>query len=155
MIDLVLWITEKNPINVRALGSNIIVSGTKQKHNDFAILLLEFEDQMSVKICAHGGAVHPHFHALKIFGKKSSFIHDYAETLWIDSSNSCKEYRTESESYPAKTMRSQALISFINSILSPEQKPLISIEDVFKVMSISLAAEQAANTKNTVSIEYL
>jgi predicted dehydrogenase len=155
MIDLVLWITEKNPINVRALGSNIIVSGTKQKHNDFAILLLEFEDQMSVKICAHGGAVHPHFHALKIFGKKSSFIHDYAETLWIDSSNSCQEYRTESESYPAKTMRSQALISFINSILSPEQKPLISIEDVFKVMSISLAAEQAANTKNTVSIEYL
>ena len=50
MIDLVLWITGKKPISVKALGSNIIVAGTKQKHNDFAVLLLEFDDQMSVRL---------------------------------------------------------------------------------------------------------
>ena len=69
MIDLVVWITGKKPITVKAFGSNIIASGTNQKYNDFAILLLEFEDQMSIKISAHGGVVHPHFHTLKILVK--------------------------------------------------------------------------------------
>ena len=155
MIDLVLWITGKKPVSIKALGSNIIVSGTKQKYNDFAILLLEFEDQMSIKISAHGGGVHPHFHALKIFGKKSSFIHDYTKTLWIDSSDSNQEYRTESASYPGKTMRDQALISFVNSLLYEEKKSLTSKDDILNVMSICLAAEQAVNTKDTVIVEYL
>ena len=155
MIDLVLWITEKKPIRVKALGSSKIVSGTKQKHNDFAILLLEFEDQMSIKISAHGGGVHPHFHALKIFGKNSSFIHDYSKTLWIDSSNANQEYRTETASYPAKTLRDQALISFVNSLLYPKQKAIVSKNDVFNVMSICFAAEQAVKSGDTMTIEYL
>ena len=155
MIDLVLWITKKKPVSVKALGSNLMVSETKQKYNDFAILLLEFEDKMSVKITAHGGIVHPHFHALKVFGKKLSFLHDYSKTLWIDSSNSNKEYVTESESYPAKNMRGQALISFVNSLLDHKQKVLISKDDIFDVMSVCLAAEQAVNSGDTVTIEYL
>ena len=155
MIDLVLWITGKKPVSIKALGSNIIVSGTKQKYNDFAILLLEFEDQMSIKISAHGGGVHPHFHALKIFGKKSSFIHDYTKTLWIDSSDSNQEYRTETASYPAKTLRDQALISFVNSLLYPKQKAIVSKNDVFNVMSICFAAEQAVKSGDTMTIEYL
>lgn len=155
MIDLVLWITGKKPVSVKTLGSNIVVSGTKQKYNDFAILLLEFEDQMSIKISAHGGGVHPHFHTLKIFGKKSSFIHDFSKTFWIDSSNSNQKFRTESASYPAKTMRGEALKSFIDSLLSPEKKNLVSKEDVLNVMSICLAAEQATKSKDTVLVEYL
>ena len=155
MIDLVLWITGKKPVSVKALGSNIIVSGTKQKYNDFAVLLLEFEDQMSIKISAHGGGIHPHFHTLKIFGKKSSFIHDYTKTVWIESNNPNQKYRTESASYPAKTMRDQALISFVNSLLYPEKKSLTSKNDVLNVMSICLAAEKAVNSKDTVIVEYL
>jgi len=155
MIDLVLWITGKKPVSVKALGSNIIVSGTKQKYNDFAVLLLEFEDQMSIKISAHGGGIHPHFHALKIFGKNSSFIHDYTNTVWIESNNPNQKYRTESASYPAKTMRDQALISFVNSLLYPEKKSLTSKNDMLNVMSICLAAEKAVNSKNTVIVEYL
>lgn len=155
MIDLVLWITGKKPISVRALGSNIIVAGTKQKYNDFAILLLEFDDQMSVKISAHGGCVHPHFHALKIFGEKSSFMHDYTKTIWIDSSETNKKYRTENASYPAKNLRGNALKSYVNSLLNKDQKVLVSKKDVFNVMSICLAAEKAAKSGDKVLIEYL
>lgn len=110
---------------------------------------------MSIKISAHGGGIHPHFHALKIFGKKSSFIHDYTKTLWIDSSDPNQEYRTESASYPAKTMRGQALTSFVNSLIHQEQKGLVSKDDILNVMSICLAAEQAVKTGNTVIIKYL
>ena len=155
MIDLVLWITGKKPVSIKALGSNIVVFGTKQKYNDFAILLLEFEDQMSIKISAHGGGVHPHFHALKIFGKKSSFIHDYSNTLWINSSDPKHQYRAESASYPAKTKRGKVLISFVNSLIDQELKGLVSKEDVLSVMSICLAAEQAVKSRNTVIIKYL
>ena len=155
MIDLVLWITGKKPVSVKALGSNIMVSGTKQKYNDFAILLLEFEDKMSIKISVHGGCVHPHFHTLKVYGKKSSFIHDYTKTIWIKSSNPDQGYITESASYPAKTKRSEVFISFINSLLYQKKKVLVSRDDIFNVMSICIAAEQAVKSRDTVIVEYL
>ena len=155
MIDLILWITKKKPVRVKALGGNKIAFGTSQKHNDFAILLLEFEDKMTVKISAHGGGVHPHFHALKIFGKKSTFIHDYTNTLWIDTSDINQKYRHESASYPEKKLRGQSLISFVNSLSNKEQKVLVSKDDIFNVMSICLAAEEAVNSGDTVTIKYL
>ena len=70
IVDLVLWLTGKKPKTVQAIGSRIVADGTAQKFNDFAILLLEYENQMTVKITAHGGCVHPHFHSLKVYGKK-------------------------------------------------------------------------------------
>ena len=45
--------------------------------------------------------------------------------------------------------------SFVNSLLYPEQKALILKDEVFKVMSVCLAAEQAVKSKETVIIEYL
>ncbi len=155
MIDLVLWITGKKPVRVKALGSNKIASGTSQKHNDFVILLLEFEDKMTVKISAHGGGVHPHFHALKIFGKESTFIHDYTNTLWIDTSDFNQKYRHESAPYPEKKLRGKSLISFVNSLSNEEQKVLVSKDDIFNAMSICLAAEEAVNSRDTVTIKYL
>ena len=52
-------------------------------------------------------------------------------------------------------MRGQVLISFVNSLINKEKKGLVSQEDVLSVMSICLAAEQAVNSKNTVTIKYL
>ena len=75
---MAVWLIGKKPITVQALGNKITTEGTLQKHNDFAILLLEYENKMTVKISAHGGGVHPHFHALKIFGKKGE---DFRETI--------------------------------------------------------------------------
>ena len=84
-----------------------------------------------------------------------SFIHDYLNTKWIDTSNSNDQHRMENASYPAKNLRGQALVSFINSLLTYDKKVLVSKEDVFNVMSICLAAEQAINSRETVLIEYL
>ena len=124
-------------------------------HNDFAVLLLKFKDQMSIKVTAHGGCVHPHFHSLKVFGKNTSFIHDSTGTVWVDSSNPKQVFRSERAEYPAKIMRSEALISFVNSLLSFDQNVLVPSEDVFNVMNICLAAELAINSGQTETIEYL
>ena len=155
MIDLVLWITGKRPVSVQALGSNIIAKDTKQKNNDFAIILLKFENNMSIKISAHGGCVHPHFHSLKVYGANSSFIHESVGTFWVDSSNPDQKFRPETTEYPAKTKRDEALISFLNSIIDTNKNSLVSEKEVFDSMSICLSAEQAIKTGQIVDIEYL
>ena len=97
MVDLIMWLTEKKPLRVQAMGNRISTKGTKQRNNDFAVLLFEFENQMNVKISAHGGCVHPHFHSLKVFGTSSSFFHEYNGTGWIESSKPNQEFKVEKE----------------------------------------------------------
>ncbi len=155
MIDLALWIYGKKPCAVQAIGNKISTLGTLQRHNDFAVLLLQFDNLMSVKISAHGGCVHPHFHTLKVFGQKSSFFHESTGTVWIDSSSPDQMPRPEHSEYPAKAHRNQALVSFVNSLLSPKTDPLVPQEDVFSVMSICLAAEEAVQSRKILPIEYL
>ena len=155
MVDLVLWLTGKKPKTVQAIGSRIVADGTSQKFNDFAILLLEYDNQMTVKVTAHGGCVHPHFHSLKVFGKKKTFNHDSLGTFWINSSNPNDEFEMEEAAYPAKTLRKESIESFINSILNFNDYPLVSKQDVFDVMNICLSAELAMKTGNKQSITYL
>jgi len=155
MVDLAMWIIGKKPVTVQALGSHIATAETLQRHNDFAVLLLGFENHMSVKVSAHGGCVHPHFHSLKVFGKNSSFIHESTGTVWIDSSNPNQTFRSESANYPAKTERSRALISFLESLSNFKKDALISDEEVFNTMSVCLAAEEAVKTNRIINIEYL
>ena len=155
MVDLALWIVGKKPVTVQALGGNIITAGTRQKHNDFAVILLKFENQMSVKISAHVGCVHPHFHSLKVFGENSSFLHESTGTVWIDSSNPNEKYKPETEDYPAKTKRDGALISFVDSLIDFSKDAMIKEHEVFDTMSICLAAEQAVRTGQIINIEYL
>ena len=153
MVDLVMWLTEKKPLRVQALGNRITTSGTNQKNNDFAVLLLEFEDQMNIKISAHGGCVHPHFHSLKVFGTNSSFIHDATGTVWVKSSDPYQKFITEKEEYPAKNKRDGALISFLDSLINFGENAIVSKKEVFDTMSVCLAAEQAVKTGQTVNID--
>ena len=154
MIDLAIWIIGKKPITVQALGNQITTAETKQRHNDYAILLLGFEEQLVVKVSAHGGCVHPHFHSLKVYGKEKSFIHEPTGTVWVDSSDPNQKFRKEMAAYPAKTKRSAALVSFIES-LNTDKNVLVTDEEVFDTMSVCLAAEEANKTGQVVDIEYL
>ena len=155
IVDLVLWLTGKKPKTVQAIGSRIVADGTAQKFNDFAILLLEYENQMTVKITAHGGCVHPHFHSLKVYGNKKTFSHDISGTFWINSSNPIHDLEMERAAYPAKSLRKETLESFVNAILNFKDDPLVSSQDVFDVMNICLSAEHAMKTGNKQTIEYL
>lgn len=155
MIDLIMWFTKKKPLRVQAMGNRISTKGTKQRNNDFAVLLLEFENQMVVKISAHGGCVHPHFHSLKVFGTASSFFHESTGTIWIESSEPNQKFKVEKEEYPAKSKREGALISFIESLINTNKSAMISETEVFNTMSVCLAAEKSIKTGKAVEIDYL
>ena len=155
MVDLVMWLTNKKPVRVQALGNQITTLGTQQKNNDFVVILLDFEYKSSIKISAHGGCVHPHFHSMKVFGSNSSFIHESTGTVWVDSSNPNQKFRSENADYPAKTKRDGALISYLDSLINFNENALVSDEEVFDTMSVCLAAEEAMKTGKIVEIEYL
>ena len=72
MIDLVMWLIDSRPLNVFAMGNDIATRDSNQKHNSFAVILLQFENGIVAKLTGNGGCIHPHFHGLKIFGTKST-----------------------------------------------------------------------------------
>ena len=155
MVDLVMWLTSRKPLRVQAMGNRITTTGSKQTNNDFAVIILEFENNMNVKISAHGGCVHPHFHSLKVFGTSSSFFHDSTGTVWVESCDPNQKFKIEKEAYPAKSKRDGALISFLDSLTDNNKSAIVSEVEVFNTMSVCFAAEQAVKTGKTINIDYL
>ena len=93
--------------------------------------------------------------SFKVFGENSTFIHESTGTVWANSSNPNEKLICEHEDYPAKTQRDGALVSFIKSLKSSSEKPLISQQEVLDTMSVCFAAEEAVKTGKIVEIQYL
>ena len=53
-----------------------------------------------------------------------------------------------------KEFRKNVILSFVDSILDDEKKPIVPKQDVFNVMSVCFAAEQAMQNNTTVKISY-
>jgi len=155
MIDLVMWIISERPIEVQAVGNDIATRNTPLKFNSFAALLLKFESGIIAKITGNGGCIHPHFHGLKVFGTKTTAIQSLSGAYWIKSSKNDINQKPISEPYPGKEFRKEIITSFIDHILDESKDALVSQKDVFNVMSVCFAAEEAMITGKTVKIKYL
>jgi len=155
MIDLIMWLLNSKPISVQAMGNNISNQGTKIQFNSFAIVLLKFENGIIAKLTGNGGCVHPHFHALKIFGTKQTVIHNLTNAYYLNSSKPNSDLIPITEPYPEKKVREKIIHSFVDSIIFPSTIPLVPQQDVYDVMSVCFAAEEAMNTGNTVKVNYL
>ena len=154
MIDLVLWLTEKLPVEVHAYGNNIATENSELKYNSFAVLLMKFEDGMIAKVTGNGGCVHPHFHRLAVFGTKKTAIHDITGAKWLETSDPDAVLRDIVEGYPAKEKRGEVISSFVDHILNDNIPPIVSTNDVFDVMSVCFAAERAIKEAKPIGIEY-
>ena len=155
MIDIVMWLLNSKPITVQVIGSDIPSKRTNLKYNSFAIILLKFKNGVIAKITGNGGCVHPHFHGLKIFGSKRTTVHDLPGAYYFDSSENNPEPVPITEPYPDKESREKVLHTFVDSILDDSVVPLVTQQDVYDVMSVCFAAEEAMNTGKTEIIKYL
>jgi predicted dehydrogenase len=155
MVDLVLWLTGKKVRAVYGLGNNLVTENYDFKYNDFAATLLKFEDGSSAKICSHGGCVHPHFHSLKVFGSKKTFVQDLISSYWVDSCNPDEEILKDTFEYPAKASRGNILESFLLFCLDDKCEPLVTADDVFKSMSICYAAQKATDENTLIEVNYI
>ena len=155
MIDLVIWMLGDKPVSVQASGNNISTKNSKLEYNSFGLILLNFSNGIIVKITGNGGCIHPHFHGLKIYGTKQTAIHNLNSAYYINSRDSISDFSPIIEPYPEKRTREKIIFSFVDSILNDSMKPLVCQQDVYDVMSVCFAAEEAMNTGEKVKVQYL
>jgi len=155
MIDLVMWLLGTRPVSVQAIGNDIFNKNTNLKFNSFAVILIKFENGVIAKITGNGGCVHPHYHGLKVFGTKRTAIHNLDGSAYLTSSEPDSEPIPIDDPYPEKEARQKIIHSFVDSILDHTIAPIVTDNDVYDVMSVCFAAEEAMNTGNTVEVNYL
>ena len=54
---------DDKPVLVQAAGNNIVTKKSPLKYNSFVVLLLKFDNGLTVKITGNGGCIHPPFMA--------------------------------------------------------------------------------------------
>jgi len=155
MIDLVMWLLKKRPISVQAAGNSIATAKSVLNYNSFAILLLKFENGLVAKITGNGGCMHPHYHGLKVFGKEQTAIHNLTGAYYLNSSDADSDQIIITEPYPEKEAREKIIHSFVDHIDNRTIPPIVTRKDVFDVMSVCFAAEEAMIDGNTKIINYL
>ena len=152
LIDLILWLSEGHVVEVMAAGNQIATAGTQFRFPDMVTALLRFQDGMTAKVSANYGCVCPHHHALAVYGRKGSFIHNYQGGTFYQSRDSKHGVEQTNLVYEkqAKGEVQRAFISQILDGISPE----ISLADVMNAMAVSLAVERSLRSGAWEPVRY-
>jgi len=154
MIDLIIWLTGMTPVEVQGYGSKISSQESDFKYNDFAAILLKFENGLIAKVSANGGCVHPHFHKLTLYGTRKTFMHDIGGAKLLNSRNPQSEIKDINEEYPGQE-KGDIIYSFIQSILHSNAEAIVTDDDVFTTMSVCFAAEKAIKEGHPITVQYV
>ncbi|MEW6664757.1 MAG: Gfo/Idh/MocA family oxidoreductase [Thermodesulfobacteriota bacterium] len=156
MIDLLMWVAVMRPVEVQGVGNSIATRASGFRFNDFAAVLMRSEDGLTAKVCGCGGCVHPHFHRVAVFGTEGTFLHETSGAKMYRQGEAGPVETEITDPYPAPERKGEVITSFVDSILEPmRHRPLVSIEDVFAVMSVCFAAEEAVLKKAPVPVNYI
>ena len=155
MIDLLNWMTGLLPVEVKAYGNQITTKNSNLKYHDFTAMLLKYDTGLVAQVSAHGGCVHPHFHDLRVYGSKKTFVNGLAGGSWINSSAPEVLPVGIVDEYPGKANRGDIIKTFIDSIRNRNIQPLVNTDDIFNTMSVCFAAEKAMHTNTNIKVEYI
>jgi len=154
MIDLAIWLVNEKPVSVYAVGNKIGTDTSKFKFNSFAMLSIEFESGLIIKVTGNGSCVHPHFHGLKVFGRDKTIIHSFSNAYSLYSSAPDAKLNMIKDSYPEKDKRSEVIHSFVNYLSKKSKYLSVSSQETIDLMSVCFAAEKSIITGEKVSISY-
>lgn len=154
MVDLIIWLHGGRPVEVHAWGNRICTAESDLRANDFAALTMRFDDGCLARVSANGGCVHPHFHALTVFGTDMTFRSVPSGAEWVVRQDGEQCFVPCTEAYPAREERRLLVDSFVEAIVTPGATMLVDAGDVFDVMSVCYAAEKSMRTGHAVAIEY-
>lgn len=151
IIDLILWLSQDQIIEVGACGSKLMTKNSKFKNFDCTVALLKFRSGAVGKLCCNLGSIYPHFHRLALYGTKASFeqIKGRAQIF-----NSCDPQDSSSiidSDYPA-VHKGALLDNFIDAVIE-NRKPEVPPHEIFTGMRVCLAIEEAAHTNKSVILE--
>jgi predicted dehydrogenase len=153
MIDLLLWLNGCRVTEVVAMGTCIATRNTAFRFPDTVACILKFENDVVGRVTANFGCVHPHFHAVNVYGTKATFKNAVPDAFWIDSCESSHPVRKISAPYPG-VHKGELLRCFIDHIIGGKESPM-SPRAVFDTMSVCVAIERSLHTHQIVRVEYL
>lgn len=153
IVDLLLWLTGDRVVEVAAYGNNLASRGTSFRYNDMVVSILKFQTGMTGKVAVNFGCMFPHFHALNVYGTKATFVNSLKHGTLFESRDSAQAGRKITAAYPG-TQKGDLIYSFVDSILNDSQ-PEVTLEDVFKTMSVCFAIEKATHQSGSVMVKYI
>ena len=150
MVDLVRWLSGKEAVSVFAASNKIVTRDTPFEYDDYVSALISFEDGMQARVSANFGCVHPHYHSVKVFGTKSTFING-RETGTLHNSRSPDDVpQLIDTNYPG-CKKGDLLRSFVNEIEN-EASPEYNVEDIFETLAVCFAVEQSVSQKIKIDV---
>lgn len=153
LIDLLLWLSGEDVVEVSALGHQGPSRGTQFRYPDVVAALLRLSSGAIAKVTTNFACAHPHFHDVRLFGSAATFINAAPEALlhrWAGD-----EVVTSTIDAPYRGARKGDLIpSFVEAIVA-NGAPDVDEEDVFRTMSVVFAIEDAVASGDRVVVEPL
>jgi len=153
LIDLMLWLTRDEVLEVSAYGNSICTKNTQFRHNDLVAAILKFKSGAVGKMTANFGCVFPHFHPLAVYGTKATFINGRKSGELYRSRDPKFEPEAMAAEYPG-VHKGEFLLSFIDAIIADAQTE-VTAQEIFAAMSVCFAIEEAVQKNEQIKVKNL
>ena len=152
MIDLVLWLTGQQVIEVSAMGSDLCGRGSGFAGDDLSVALLRFKNGALAKVGANFGCVEPHFHRLTIYGTRATFENARGDANVWESRDAGMLPRRVATAYPGMA-KGDMVPAFVDAILG-RGEPDVDADEAFAALAVAFAIDQSKRARTTVAVDY-
>ena len=150
MIDLVMWLLEffekKRVYEILSKGNNICSEKFKYKNHDFIASTLK-TDNIIINFKASWGCVTPHFHSLKVYGTKRTFINDFRYKGYF-LKNKNITFKKDQLSYVDRD-RGKTIKNFLMDIFKKKSNKT-SRNQILKVTELAMAIQKSLIKKKMI-----
>ena len=155
MIDLAMWLLNEKPISVMTYGTHKDTLNTKFKKHSLTIYILKFPNNIIVKISTNAAGAFEHHHELKLFERNKTFVNSLGGSYIFKTKNDKTSKKKLISNYPDKKNRKLLIRNFVDHLLNPKKKCLISLKEQINLMSVCFYAEKSLKTDKELKIKYL
>jgi predicted dehydrogenase len=150
MVDLLMWLTRRGVERVSATGNDLATHGTKFRFDDFVLATLEMQGGVIAKVSANFACVHPHFHDLRVFGSKGTFVNGLdGGVVWGREDGRAVPRRIDAPD--AGVAKGGLIPGFVDSIMTGS-RPEVTPEEVFRTMAVCLAIDRSRESGEPVTV---
>ena len=154
MIDLIMWLLElfkkKRIYEIITNGNNICSEKFNYKNYDFITSTIKSE-KIIINLKASWGCVTPHFHSLKVYGTKSTFVNDFRYKGYFFKKKKIN-FKKDRLSYSERN-RGEMIQNFLDDILRKKTNKN-NRNEILKVTELAMAIQKSLIRKrnNKISI---
>ncbi|MGE0879166.1 MAG: Gfo/Idh/MocA family protein [Acidimicrobiia bacterium] len=149
LIDLLRWLIGDDVVEVCGMGNKLLSQGTQFPGPDTTVNLLRFARGAIAKTTTTFGPQRTQIHRLDVFGSKQTFVNAVGDALRF-TGPTAEDVHAVTTPYPG-TRKGDLLPQFVRAIETGCEPP-IDAEDVFAVMNICFACEEAIRTGRTITV---